>query len=260
MAQNEPGPAMLNEERRRHILATLQRQGKVVVTELSAALHVSIDTIRRDIRELADAGLVQRVHGGALPPVEMAADYRVRQDHAPQAKAEIARAAVQLLRDGQVIFLDGGTTTLQVARQLPATLRATIVTNSPPIAVALSEHPRVEIYLMGGQIFKSSLITIGAEALAEAQMTRADVCLVGVCSLHPEHGLSVPDREEAYLKRLMIANAAETVALVSAEKLGTLAPYIVAPLRDLTSIVTDATVPAERLAPYRAQGITIVQP
>ncbi len=260
MTENEPVSAMLNEERRRYILAMLQRHGKVVVTELSTDLHVSIDTIRRDIRELAEAGLLQRVHGGALPPSETSIDYRVRQEHAPQAKAAIARAAVQLLRNGHVIFLDGGTTTLQVAQYLPRTLHATIITNSPPIALALAEHAYVDVYLIGGQLFKSSLITVGAAAIAEVQMTRADVCLVGVCSLHPEHGLSVPDREEAYLKRLMITNAAETMALVSAEKLGTLAPYIVAPLRDITGIVTDASVPTETLTPYRAHGIMIIQP
>src|SRR6185503_630711 len=128
---------MLTAERRQQILEALRRDGKVLATELSAALNVSEDTIRRDLRELAEAGLLQRVHGGALPRSPASASYIARQSQAPSAKAAIARAAVQLLRSGQVIVLDGGTTTLQIAQQLPIDLRATIITNSPPIAVAL---------------------------------------------------------------------------------------------------------------------------
>src|SRR4029453_15208402 len=102
---------------------------------------VSEDTIRRDLRELAEADLLQRVHGGALPHSPAVASFAVRQGQAPAAKQAIARAAAQLVRDGQVIILDGGTTTLQVAQLLPVDLRATVVTNSPPIAIARPEHP-----------------------------------------------------------------------------------------------------------------------
>src|SRR6478672_10923004 len=103
--------SMLAAERRQHILSTLRHDGKVLATELSVALHVSEDTIRRDLRELAEAGLLQRVHGGALPSSPASASYAARQQQAPSAKAAIARAAVRLLRNGQVILLDGGTTT-----------------------------------------------------------------------------------------------------------------------------------------------------
>src|ERR671925_11382 len=98
---------MLTAERRQYILETLRRDGKVLATELSVALSVSEDTIRRDLRELAEAGLIQRVHGGALPRSPADASYAARQRQAPSAKAAIARAAVQLIRDGQVIILDG---------------------------------------------------------------------------------------------------------------------------------------------------------
>src|SRR5262245_29045505 len=106
---------MLSAERRQYILETLRRDGRIHATELSATLNVSEDTIRRDLRELAEAGLLQRVHGGALPSSPAAASYAVRQQQAPSAKAAIAQAAAGLVRSGQVILLDGGTTTLQVA-------------------------------------------------------------------------------------------------------------------------------------------------
>jgi DeoR/GlpR family transcriptional regulator of sugar metabolism len=249
---------MLSAERRQHILSALQRDGKVLASELSAALHVSEDTIRRDLRELADAGLLQRVHGGALPSSPAAASYAVRQRQSSSAKAEIAQVASQLVRNGQVIILDGGTTTLQVAQRLPADLHATVITNSPPIAVALAEHPNVEVIIIGGRLYKASLVAIGAVVVETLRSIRADLCMLGVCSLHPEVGISVPDLEEAHVKRAMISGAAEVVALASAEKLGTASPYVVGPLSELTHLVTERSVPGETLAPYRALGITVV--
>ena len=250
---------MLTAERRQRIMETLRRDGKVLASELSTTLGVSEDTIRRDLRELAEAGLLQRVHGGALPRSPADASYLARQSQAPSAKAAIARAAVQLICDGQVIILDGGTTTLQVAQQLPMSLHATIITNSPPIAVALAEHPQVEVILIGGRLYKRALVAIGAATVEALHMIHADLCMLGVCSLHPEVGISVTELEEAHVKRAMIAGAAEVVALASAEKLGTATAYIVGPLGELTHLVTERAVPEATLAPYRALGITIIQ-
>ena len=250
---------MLTAERRQYILETLRRDGKVLATELSGALSVSEDTIRRDLRELADAGMLQRVHGGALPPSPATASYSARQQQAPVAKAAIAQAAVQLVRPGQTIILDGGTTTLQVAQRLPPNLHATIITNSPPIAVALADHQEVEVILLGGRLYKHSLVTVGAATVAALQQMRADLCMLGICSLDLEAGISTPDYEEAQVKRAMIASAAEVAALASAEKLGTAVPYIVGPISELAYLVTERSVSDETLAPYRAQRITVIR-
>src|SRR5579864_6662301 len=110
---------MLTAERRRSIMQTLQREGKVLASELSKDLHVSEDTIRRDLRELAATGKLQRVHGGALPRSPIAANFTERQQQAPEAKAAIAQAAIRFIRQDQVIIWDGGTTPLQVAQHLP---------------------------------------------------------------------------------------------------------------------------------------------
>ncbi|MBI1878764.1 MAG: DeoR/GlpR transcriptional regulator [Chloroflexi bacterium] len=234
---------MLTAERQQYILATLQRQGKVIASELSMALDVSEDTIRRDLRKLAEAGLLQRVHGGALPSSPAAASYTARQGQSLSAKMAIAHAAIQLITSGQVIVLDGGTTTLYVAQRLPTDLQATVVTNSPPIAVALANHPRVEVLLVGGRLDKDSLVVIGAATIEAFRMIRADLCMLGICSLHPEVGITVPDLEEAYVKRAMIASAAEVVALASVEKLGTAATYTVGSLTELTHLVTEPGSP-----------------
>src|SRR6476620_5236360 len=172
---------MLTEERRQVILDRLGRDGKVVVAELSSSLNVSLDTIRRDLQELADAGLVRRVHGGALPPAVGSGSYAVRREQAPAAKAAIAIATAGLLREGQVILLDAGTTTLEVARHLPPSLRATVITNSPPIAVALAEHPSVELTMLGGTLDKDALALVGAATVDALHAVRADVLILGVC-------------------------------------------------------------------------------
>ena len=249
---------MLTEERRDLILERLQRDGKVVAADLSAELAVSPDTVRRDLRELAEAGLLRRVHGGALPAAVGARPYAVRREQAPAAKEAIAGATRRLLRQGQVILLDAGTTTLEVARRLPPDLDATVITNSPPIAVALAEHPTVEVTMLGGALAKDAQAVVGAATVEALHSIRADVLVLGVCSLHPEVGITVMDLEESYVKRAMIENSAEVVAVSSAEKLGSAGPYVVAPLDELTHLVTERAVPRDQLAKYRELGIEVV--
>jgi DeoR/GlpR family transcriptional regulator of sugar metabolism len=249
---------VLTEERRRHIVERLRRDGKIVASDLSSDLDVSEDTIRRDLRELAAAGLLQRVHGGALPRTPTNPSYTVRQGESPQAKDAIARAAARLVRPGQVILLDAGTTTLQVAHHLPADLRATVVTNSPPVAIALAAHEAVDVIVAGGRLYKESLANIGAATIEALGRIRTDICFLGVAGLHPDAGISVLAYEEADVKRAMVDGAGEVVALASAEKLGTAAPYVVGPLDLLTQIVTERMAPNEVVEPYRMLGLSIV--
>jgi DeoR/GlpR family transcriptional regulator of sugar metabolism len=250
---------MLSVERKQLILETLRREGKVLSSELVSQLNVSEDTIRRDLRDLAESGLLMRVHGGALPVSGQALTYTARQSQAQTAKVAIGRAAAGLVRSGQVVLLDGGTTTLQVAHYFPIDLYATVITNSPPIAVALAEHPHIETILLGGRLLKNSLVAVGAATVDALRSIRADLFLLGVRSLHPEVGIGVLDLEESYVKRAMMNSAAEVVALASKEKLGTAAPYIVGAIGQLTHIVTEKTVSDKVLEPYEAAGITIIR-
>jgi len=249
---------VLTEERRQLILERLRHDGKVVAADLSSSLAVSPDTVRRDLRELAEAGLLRRVHGGALPAAVGARPYAARLEQAPDAKAAIARATSRLLRHGQVILLDSGTTTLEVARHLPPELDATVITNSPPIAVALADHPTLSVTVLGGMLVKSAHALVGAATVEALRSVRADVLVLGVCSVHPEIGITVLELEESYVKRAMIANAAEVVAVSSAEKLGSAGPYVIAPLEELTYLVTEESAPAEQLDQFRAAGVEVV--
>jgi DeoR/GlpR family transcriptional regulator of sugar metabolism len=250
---------MLTAERRRSILQALSREGKVYASELSRLWQVSEDTIRRDLRELAAAGELQRVHGGALPRLPTPASFGERLQQAPGAKAAIARAAVRLIRRDQVIILDGGTTPLQVAQNLPNDLRATVITHSPPVALALTEYPAIEVILIGGRLYKHELVATGSVTVEAFRRIRADLCFLGIGSLHPEVGISTFDLDEAAVKRTMIASSAEVVALAPGEKLGKAAPYIIGPLSDLTHLVTDRSVSHEALALYRTSGIAIIR-
>ncbi|HVA90611.1 MAG TPA: DeoR/GlpR family DNA-binding transcription regulator [Chloroflexota bacterium] len=249
---------MLKEERQRYILQVLRQDGKLSAMELCARLGVSGDTIRRDLDELAAASALQRVHGGALPrPAVVPFDLRDRE--ADQAKAAIADLAVELLRDGQVIIMDSGATVLAVARRLPLNLRATVITTSIPVAAVLTHHPLVSVHLTGGSLKKDAQSLVGVPAVEALHGVHADLCLLGICSLHFELGLSVSDPDEAYVKRAMVRNAALVVALAGAEKIGTAEPYVVSPVSALTHLITDRTVPEPLLAPYRSLGLTILQ-
>jgi len=132
---------VLTDRRKRHILDLLKRDGQVIAKDLSAALGLSEDTIRRDLRELAANGRLLRVHGGALPASSAVADLTGRRSIATNAKAAIGRAAADMVRPGQVVILDGGTTAREVARHRAPDLRATVVTHSPTTAAELERHP-----------------------------------------------------------------------------------------------------------------------
>lgn len=185
--------------------------------------------------------------------------YTTRQHQAPLAKEEIAKAAAKLIRSGQVVILDSGTTTFLVAQTLPIDLQATIITNSPPIASVLTKHPQVEVIMLGGRLNKELQVAVGVETIDTLKRFRADLCFLGVAGLHPEIGITVYDYEESHVKRAMIASAAEVVALASSEKLGTVAPYVVGQVGELSQLVTESSASDQVLAAYKAVGLTIVQ-
>ena len=248
---------MLTAQRKHYLLEILRRDGRIVARTLSAELGLSEDTLRRDLRDLAAEGLLQRVHGGALPASPAMAGYAARAQISGAGKEAIGRAAAQLLRPGQVVFIDGGTTSAQLVRHLAPGLKATVVTHSPSVAVALAAHPNIEVVMLGGRLFKHSVVGVGAATVAAIAQLRADLYFMGVCSLHPEAGLSTGDFEEACVKRALCQAAGETIVLASPEKLGTASPYQVVPLAEVDAIVALRSTAPELLAPYKKHGIAL---
>jgi DeoR/GlpR family transcriptional regulator of sugar metabolism len=249
---------LLGPERRERIVRWLGSEGKVRASDLALRLGVSLDTVRRDLQELADAGLLRRVHGGALPPASPGpAAFADRMPDDAAAKAAIARAAAELVRPGEVVALGGGTTTLAFARALPDELEATVVTTSPDLAVALADHPRLTVEVVGGRLDPLSRTVTGPEAVDALRLVRADLCVLSACALHPRAGLTLRGREEACVVRAMLEGAGRLVSLATAAKIGTAGPYRVAELDRIETLVTDA--PEAALAPYGAAGLRVLR-
>ncbi|QTE27947.1 DeoR/GlpR family DNA-binding transcription regulator [Pengzhenrongella sicca] len=231
---------MLAAQRRDELLERLRRDGRIVAKTTAADLGISEDSIRRDLRELAAEGLCQRVYGGALPVSPAVTDYAGRREVAVESKERVASAAARLVHPGCTVILDGGTTALAVARRLPRDLVATVVTHSPTIAVALVDHPTVEVQLLGGRLFKHSLVTCGAAAVEAASAVNADIFMLGVTGIHHEAGLTTGDPDEAAMKRALAARAGDTYVLGSSEKIGAASPFRVLRLHEVSGIILDA--------------------
>ncbi|WP_138477209.1 DeoR/GlpR family DNA-binding transcription regulator [Dyadobacter bucti] len=249
---------MLKEERFQVILDRLGQEQKVYLGRLSALLNVSEDTIRRDIKELADQGLLKSVRGGAVPHSPGPHHFRDRMSHDKEQKQIIAVKALDFLKDGQVVVFDGGTSALLIAQSLPKDLHITVVTNSFPIVSLLEEHEHVEVLFAGGRLLKNSFVTIGNDTVQFFKKFRPDICLLGICSIHTELGVTGPDFEESEVKRAMIESSKEVIALATLEKLGTAEAYYVCPTDNLSVIVTDQSSDYEEFDVYKEKGIRMV--
>lgn len=254
-----PPPATLTpDERQTAILALLRDKGRLPVAGLAERFATSEDSVRRDLRALASAGRIRRVHGAVLPAPSPLADFERREADDSAAKADIARYAASLLRDGTTVLFDGGTTTLAVARALGPERTLTVVTTCPPVALALADRPGIEVILVGGRLDRVSRTVVGSPAVDAVRAVRADLCVIGLCSIDADAGVTAAGFEEAQVKRAMIESAAEVVAVATADKLGTASAHLVAPAGRIDRLVTDRSAPADRLERLRAAGLDIL--
>jgi DeoR/GlpR family transcriptional regulator of sugar metabolism len=249
---------MLAAQRREFLLGRLDRDGRLVAKDVAAELGVSEDSVRRDLRDLAAAGLCQRVYGGALPASPAVADYTARRAVEVDSKQRVAAAAAALIKPGATVILDGGTTTLAVCDALPRDLAATVVTHSPTIATALAGHERIEVYLLGGRLFRHSMVACGAATVEAAQAVHADLFLLGVTGVHPETGLTTGDADEAAMKRALARRAADTYVLASAEKIGAASRFAVLPVSAVAGVVTDAPDRDETVLRLHEAGVAVI--
>lgn len=250
---------MLTSHRKQQILSRLKEKGQIVAKEVSQLMGVSEDTIRRDLREMAEEGLLQRVHGGALPASPAVVDFAGRERLGHEGKKAIGAAAAAMVRPGQIVILDGGTTAREIARHLAMDLRATVVTHSPTIALELVAHPSIEVILIGGRLFKHSVVSVGAATIEAVEQIHADIFFMGVTGIHPQTGLTTGDYEEAAVKRALSRAAAETFVLASAEKLNAASPYKIVGLDKVSGMITEHAVDEMLIAPYRELGLAITQ-
>jgi DeoR/GlpR family transcriptional regulator of sugar metabolism len=245
-------------ERKGRVLELLEREGSVVARALAESWGISEDTVRRDLRDLAADGKLQRVHGGALRLSPAAQDYVTRLRVATDEKVKVGNFAASMIRDGQTIFLDGGTTTQAMCRALPRDLRATVWTHSPTITTELLDRDGLEVHLIGGRVFPHSMVTLGSVAAEQISSITVDTFFMGVSGVHATAGLTTGDPEEAAIKRAISRRAGETYVLASSEKIGAASAYSVIPFLDVSAAITDATGPSATLREIEAAGLALI--
>jgi len=242
-------------ERRRHIVDLLASHDRAEVGELAARFAVSESTIRRDLQLLSETGVVERTHGGALQPSRFEPSFGEKQTESQEEKRAIAREAARFVEPGQTIFLDAGTTTLELARALRAQADITVATNSVPIAVELAN--RVRLILTGGAVKESTLALIGPIAERAIEQMHVDIAFVGMNGVAVTAGLTTPTLEEAATKVRMIGAARVAVVLADSSKLGAVTFARVAGLDEVDLIITDDGAPSQELERLRAAGAEV---
>ncbi len=250
---------MLNEERRRLILVILNRDGRVLVGDLAKQFRTSQVTIRKDLDILQAQGRVHRTHGGALPAQDGALDdptLREKEKLHRKEKLRIADAAVRMVRKGQVVILDSGTTTTAIARALREFENLTIITNAVNIAAELSGSP-VEVILTGGTLRKNSFSLVGPIAEETLRRLNADILFLGVDGFDVQYGLSTPNLLEAKVNRAMMEVARVVVAVCDSSKFGRRSLSSIAPLSAVHHLITDRGIPKPELAALNKAGIQV---
>lgn len=252
-----PETEFLPEERQRLVLERLAREGRVVALELARQFHTSEDTIRRDLRELAAAGLCRRVYGGALPLSPASNSLAERETLVLGRKRVLGEKLAGLLEAGQVVFVDAGSTNLAAMRALPEGLELIVVTNSPVVAAEAATRSGIQLILIGGLVDRRTGGALGVHALRDIAELRPDVYLLGMCSLDVGAGIAVFGFDEAEFKRAMLVQSRRVITAATSDKLGTTAPFGIGRARVLADLVLEADAPAAQIAALQQEGIRI---
>ena len=250
---------MLIDERRQHILDLIQKQGRVLVGELSRALHISQITIRKDLDYLQSKGLIQRSHGGALrvqTSTLVDPSLQEKQKQNSQEKERIAVAAVKMVEEGQCIILDSGTTTTAIAQGLKQFRQLTVITNAVNIAAELAGTD-FEVILVGGTLRKNSFSLVGPLAEDNLEEMHADVLFLGVDGFDLEVGITTPNFLESRVNRAMVKAARQVIAVCDSSKFSRRSLSRIVPPGAVHQVITDRNLPPETADALRALGIAL---
>lgn len=253
---------LMVEERRRLIVELVEKQGRATVEELSARFGTSAVTIRADLEALARSSAIARSHGGALPAPAAGNDtpLNIKETRWHVQKLRIGQAAAKMIRDGETVILDSGSTTVEIARQIRQMKfeALTVITNALNIAMELSGLPQVRVMMLGGMLRQTSYSLVGPDAEQALAKLSADRLFLGVDGLDPEVGVTTPDPLEAALNALMIRVSRQTVAVLDASKLGQRSLSVITPVQNLDIVISDSSAPAETVEALRAAGVQVV--
>ncbi|HVI49103.1 MAG TPA: DeoR/GlpR family DNA-binding transcription regulator [Chitinophaga sp.] len=242
---------MLKEERQSFIMRQINLHNKVLSSDISAMLSISEDTVRRDLKEMAEDGRILKVHGGAIG---RSFHYPFNTDntvYAQEAKQQIAEKAIRLLKNDMVILTGGGTTMIELAKRIPESLRATFFTISPLVALQLVEHTNLTVISIGGQLSKSAHVHIGASVINQLADIKVDLCLMGANGFSVQDGMTDSDWEVVQVKRAMIRASKKLAILSIAEKLNSSQRMKVCDLNLINYLITELQPDNHFLAAYQ---------
>ncbi len=234
---------MYAEERQQAIGTLVAEEGRIAVTAVADRFGVTTETVRRDLAVLERAGVLRRVHGGAVPAGALTLMETALADRSAtraEAKRKIAAAALDLLPGtGGSVLLDGGSSTAALADVLPGDRALFVATNSVPIAARLATAPGIALHLLGGRVRGLTQCAVGDAPVRALADLRTDVAFLGTNGLTPGHGLTTPDEAEAAVKRAMVRAGQRVVVLADSSKLGREHLVRFAALEDVDVLVTD---------------------
>jgi len=251
---------MLPAERKRTIVERVSERDGCSVEELADQLGFSKATIRRDLRELETEGMIERSHGGALPVTTVGREqtYGQREVQNLEAKMAIAERAAEEIREGQVVFFDSGTTTMEVAKRTPTDGSFLAVTNSPLLTLELGKEDN-EVKLTGGTLRQRTRALVGPSAEAFMERTNFDLLFLGTNAIDVDGGLTTPNESEGRIKRLMVEKSQRVVLVADRTKLGERSFVEFAALDDVDLFVTDADLDDAAREAFRSAGVTIAE-
>jgi len=249
---------MLKEERQQTILSEVELHNRILLTDIAETLDVSIDTIRRDVKELDAENKLRKVHGGAISLGFTTNSARNNNIYRLEEKTTIAEKALVLLKDGAVIFIDGGTTCLELARLIPTNLDLTCFTHSLPVAMELSNKQNVTVIFVGGQISREAQTSIGANAIHNLAEIRVDFGFIGTGYVDSLYGLTEFDWDIVQVKKAVIKSAKKTVLLSISEKLNSQHRYKTCDINAINTMITELDADSDLLNPFRNHDIRLL--
>ncbi|PCE64464.1 DeoR/GlpR family DNA-binding transcription regulator [Sediminicola luteus] len=251
---------MNKRKRQEIILNEVHVHNRVLLTDLAVMLEVSIDTVRRDVKELHAQDKLVKVHGGAVSKGFTIYADRSREIYGHDQKSIIAKKGIELLTPGDVVLISGGSTNLELARHLPSDLDLKFFTPSLPMAVELlgNEAYNYEVYFIGGKMSPDAQLATGGSSINMLSDIRVDICFLGTGYVDHAKGITEVDWEVAQMKRAMIQAAHKVVSLSISEKLGTFNRYKVCDIHTLDILVTELDPFDPKLEPYRLPNLRLV--
>lgn len=249
--------SLLKNERKALILKQINIHTRVTFSDLSNLTHVSEDTIRRDLNELAIEGKVMKVRGGAMISTYHPTASR-HEVYALSDKQIIAKKTINLIQDGMLVIIGGGTTVREVIKLIPDNLRATFITPNPFTAMELIEKPNIETIMLGGKMSQYSQMAVGGEVIQKLSEVKADICIMGTNAIDTKEGLTDSDWDTVQVKKAMVKSSEKTAIIAISEKLHSSMRLKVADLKDIHYIVTELPPQSEPLLPFGENGLTLI--